>query len=435
MFAPPLPEPLKTVLNEVRAWGDATSPAGPGSAADGQNRLAWLAGLRQLVDATESVYLEALDAVDSAGDVQSLHGARSTSSWLKGALHLAPGAASSHVKMARVSRHTLAHSLKDVRDGTMTMGHLAAIEGSLRRIPPEVTTEAAEVLGDLAKLVDVGRLRAAGKTLQHVVDPDGAFSNAQKQHDRRYLHLSPLLDGMVALDGLLDAEGAAALDAALAPFLVPSGDHDLRTSPQRRADGLIDLARSAMTNDPTTLGGQPVQLQVLVPAASLIESTQSGSTQSGTTRTPSAGGVPRLGPSPCQSTALTPQAFERLGCDASVARLVFGPGGIPLDLGRSQRLFSPTQRRALAYRDGGCRFPGCSRPPRFTDAHHIVPWSRGGASDVSNALLLCRYHHRLVHEGGWSIVGTRTPDDDGGQPGLDFLGPDGQQLTGSPRAP
>ncbi len=72
-------------------------------------------------------------------------------------------------------------------------------------------------------------------------------------------------------------------------------------------------------------------------------------------------------------------------------------------LGRSQRLFSSHQRRLLALRDGGCRFPGCSRPPAHTDAHHVVPWSAGGATDIANAVLLCRFHHRLVHEGGWDL--------------------------------
>ena len=74
-----------------------------------------------------------------------------------------------------------------------------------------------------------------------------------------------------------------------------------------------------------------------------------------------------------------------------------------LRLGRSQRLFSAQQRIALAARDGGCRFPGCDRPPSFTEAHHITPWSRGGRTDVNDGILLCRHHHLLVHNNGWEI--------------------------------
>lgn len=266
MFQPSvLPEPLAAVLGEVRAL--RASPSGT----DAEERIAWVAGLRQLADAAEAAYLQVLSDVDANGEAELLHGARSTASWLQGALHLAPGEASSHVKVARATRGALAPSLDDLREGTVTSGHLAAVERSVRRLPPEAVPEAVTILGDLAKLVDVGRLRVAGRALQHTVDPDGAFRDCEKQFERRYLQLSPLLDGMVAVDGLLDPEGAAAVDAALAPFLVPAGEHDLRTAAQRRADGFVDVARSAMDSDsPATLSGQPVQLQVLVPWGVLV---------------------------------------------------------------------------------------------------------------------------------------------------------------------
>jgi hypothetical protein len=64
---------------------------------------------------------------------------------------------------------------------------------------------------------------------------------------------------------------------------------------------------------------------------------------------------------------------------------------------------SPAQRRALARRDRHCRFPGCERPVRWTDAHHIVHWTRGGPTDLDNLVLLCRRHHRMCHEGGWEL--------------------------------
>jgi hypothetical protein len=372
------------------------------------------------VDAAESVYLQALADVDANGDAELLHGARSTGSWLQGALHLAPGEASSHVRVARAARDLLAPAVAELREGRVTIDHLAAVERSVRRLPTDVVAEAAATLTELAPLVDVGRLRTAGRALQHAVDPEGAFRECERQFDRRYLQLAPLLDGMVAVDGLLDPEGAAAVDAALAPFLVPAGDHDLRTAAQRRADGFVEVARSAMDSDvAATLSGQPVQMQVLVPWRTLLSTADPAPTVA----------TPLLGQSLREGLPLTARAAERLGCDAAVARLVFGPDGIPLNLGRSQRLFSPAQRRALAIRDGGCRFPGCTRPPRFTDAHHIVPWSQGGASDLDNALLLCRHHHRLVHEGGWRIVGPNGSHSVSATDPVVFCGPAGQLLT------
>jgi hypothetical protein len=80
----------------------------------------------------------------------------------------------------------------------------------------------------------------------------------------------------------------------------------------------------------------------------------------------------------------------------------------PLDVGRTSRVVSPAQRTALAVRDGGCVFPGCDRPLAWCEAHHLWHWLHGGPTDLDNLALLCRAHHRAVHEGGWQL--TRAPD-------------------------
>jgi hypothetical protein len=94
---------------------------------------------------------------------------------------------------------------------------------------------------------------------------------------------------------------------------------------------------------------------------------------------------------------------QRLACDDWITRLVFDPAGEILEQGRRTRLFSSAQRRAIRVRDGGCVFPGCDRPPEWCDVHHLVPWSQGGPTDITNGAALCRGHHRLVHEGGWVL--------------------------------
>ena len=94
-----------------------------------------------------------------------------------------------------------------------------------------------------------------------------------------------------------------------------------------------------------------------------------------------------------------------LFCDAHLQPVVVDGSGNPLDLGRSVRLFTPTQRNALAVRDGGCVFAGCDRPASHCDAHHEIDWHLGGSTDVHNGVLLCRRHHGLVHRGDpWSIL-------------------------------
>ena len=80
----------------------------------------------------------------------------------------------------------------------------------------------------------------------------------------------------------------------------------------------------------------------------------------------------------------------------------------PLDVGRATRVVQPAQRSALAVRDGGCVFPGCDRPLAWCDAHHLRHWLDGGPTDLANLALLCRAHHRRVHEEGWQL--TRGPD-------------------------
>jgi hypothetical protein len=80
----------------------------------------------------------------------------------------------------------------------------------------------------------------------------------------------------------------------------------------------------------------------------------------------------------------------------------------PLEVGRATRVVHPAQRAALAVRDGGCVFPGCDRPLAWCDAHHLWHWVDGGPTDLSNLAMVCRAHHRRVHEEGWRLI--RGPD-------------------------
>lgn len=106
--------------------------------------------------------------------------------------------------------------------------------------------------------------------------------------------------------------------------------------------------------------------------------------------------------------------------------MTHGPGGGVLDVGRRRRTVSPALRRALAHRDGGCRFPGCAC--RYCDAHHLRHWAKGGETRLRNLALLCRRHHRLVHEAGWRV--ERGADGE-----LRFRRPDGRVLPEVPKRP
>jgi len=101
------------------------------------------------------------------------------------------------------------------------------------------------------------------------------------------------------------------------------------------------------------------------------------------------------------------ETSRRLGCDCSLIHVKESDEGEPLSIGRRSRLIPPAIRRALRLRDDGCRFPGCTRK-HFVDAHHIEHWSKGGETSLDNLVQLCREHHRLVHEGGFSCERTRS---------------------------
>jgi hypothetical protein len=90
-----------------------------------------------------------------------------------------------------------------------------------------------------------------------------------------------------------------------------------------------------------------------------------------------------------------------LACDAAIIPQVLSSDGVVLDQGRATRLFTPDQRRALTTRDKGCTRPGCDIPPAWCDAHHVIWWSRGGPTDITNGALLCRRHHTQFHQGHW----------------------------------
>lgn len=418
MFTPSaVPTDLMPVLERLRAL--AADPE-TFAVAGAQGRADWLAGFRQVVDAAEAAFTQALAGFDANGDGLTLHGAQSTASWLRGAFGMTGGDATTRVRIARASRALLRDPLQELVSGRMSFEHVRVIEATVHRLPDTARApEAVELLAALAPQVGVPDLRVAGQRIRMVTDTDGGRASAQDCFDRRRLHLSPLLDGMVAVDGVLDAEGAATLEAALAPFLVPAGVYDARTAPQRRADGLVEVARVAMASGGLPeLSGAATSLTVVVPLATITGDSPE----------------PAVLPGHPAGRALLPVvSLDRLACDATVTRVVLDPKGVVVDLGRSVRLFTKAQRLALAVRDGGCRFPGCCRPAQYADGHHLVPWARGGPTDLVNGALLCRHHHRQVHEGGWEVV----PDDPalGGTGRLWFRGRGGLRLPSDPRGP
>ncbi|HEX9694604.1 MAG TPA: HNH endonuclease signature motif containing protein [Actinomycetota bacterium] len=111
--------------------------------------------------------------------------------------------------------------------------------------------------------------------------------------------------------------------------------------------------------------------------------------------------LPKSAPASGVSSAtgtITPETARRWACDASIARVITIGRSEPLEVGRRTPVVPASLRRAVVVRDCGCRFPGCDRPHGWCDAHHVQHWADGGPTSVSNLVLLCRPHHRLIHQ-------------------------------------
>jgi len=232
----------------------------------------------------------------------------------------------------------------------------------------------------------VAGLRYLCRVARHVVDPDGFFNEAEEDYSRRRLHVSLMADGMHAIDGILDPAGGAALRTALDSLSKRKGPEDDRDHKQRMADSLVELVHHAMDEGtlPRRNGVKPH-----VTVTTTIEGLKN-----------------ELGAPPADlelSLPISTRTLERIACDSTISRVLLADSMV-IDVGRATRVVSAPTRRALRTRDRGCRWPGCDRPVNWSTPHHIEFWARGGPNNLPNLVLLCFFHHRLVHEGGWQVV-------------------------------
>jgi hypothetical protein len=184
---------------------------------------------------------------------------------------------------------------------------------------------------------------------------------------------------------------------------------DLQRSRKRRVEALATLAESFLATGPKDLSGADRQQIVVHVDAETLKHSHAGRCEL------------EHGP------AIAAETARRLACDASVIRILENEKGEPLNVGRKTRTIPPAIRRALRSRDRGCRFPGCSFQ-RYVDGHHVQHWAKGGETRLSNLVTLCRFHHRLVHEGQ---VVVQTLDDGA----FRFIKPSGETFDSPPPVP
>jgi hypothetical protein len=281
----------------------------------------------------------------------------------------------------------LPRSVEAVESGEIGYAHLALMARTAEALDGSATAAAFEEteLLEKARQFSVGRLWHFCHHLRHATDPEGFAAEQNRATEARSLKLSPCEDGTLLLEGWLDSPGGAALRAALEPLALPHGDHDDRCRERRNADALVEIINHV--EDTGSLPQRP-HLQV----------TASLETLRGTPGSP-AGDLE-------YSLPVSAATVQRLACDAAITRVVFGPESVVIDVGRARRVVAGPTRRALNARDTHCKWPRCDRPASWSDAHHVIHWTKGGETDLSNMVLLCHRHHWMAHEGGWQLVRT-----------------------------
>jgi hypothetical protein len=319
----------------------------------------------------------------------AVDGHLSMASWLASRHPISHAAAASHARLSRALEQmpVAAEALACGEVSTSAVGLLAAARDAC----PEEFALSEAALVDAASALPVAQLKGAVAYWRETADPARADANKQAKFEGRRLFASATLDGMVRVDGDLDPVTGQFLLTALRAVEDADvrsrwkHDEDSRTPAQRRADALGEVCRQwlDLTDRPTVAGERP-HVVVTIDLDTLE------------------GRVGRR----CEledTGRIGGETARMLACDANVTRVITHGDSMPLDVGRKTKVVSPSLRRALAIRDGGCAFPGCARPPSWCDAHRLPHWNHGGATALGKLALLCRRHHRLVHHGRFRI--------------------------------
>ena len=418
-------------------------------------------GVHAATRAMRRLRAEQLDEVDAVVNGASFYarGFRSPTDWLvvttcegvgfcKLTLHLAD-----RIQRMPVVRAAFA-------DGGLAESSLRLLAGAWCESIADVFARDEQMLCDWATAMPYADFKLVLDTWRMHADPDREAATAQEQFDRRALHLSRLLDGVGVVDGVLDPEGFALVREAIRLYAQPV-DGETRLAAQRRADALVTIARMAIESHVAVVGQKRRKPKVVAtisyddlvsdwyrqqdPTTDRDTAPDAGTT--GDDRRPGAGPTaadpqpdagstgddarpdapdprpdePRSGadaPQPdgpavrpwggsldtdTDRTIVSADTIRRMACDCNIHRYITNPLGTVIDYARTTRIVSDPLFDVLVIRDHGCRWPGCGIPAGGCDAHHATHWLDGGHTKPDNLVLLCWFHHHLLHEQHWSI--------------------------------
>jgi hypothetical protein len=371
-----------------------------------------IAELSAHLDAATARLLALIREFDARGGWNT--GFRSCAAWLSWRVGLDPGAARERVRVAR------ALATLPLLAGALARGELSyAKVRALTRVATPETEARLLAVGRAGTAVHVERIVRGWRR----VDQQAEAREAARHHAGRALHLYHDEDGTVVVRGRLAPEVGALLQRALdagrkilyqraraAGGATPAADRAAEppSRAQQQADALALLAETALHHelDPGA-PGERYQVVVHVDAAVLADPARPGQSVLE------------------EGSHVSAETSRRLACDASRVVMRHDHEERLVEVGVRTRTIPPALRRALQHRDRGCRFPGCH--VRVGEGHHVRHWAQGGPTTLGNLVLLCRRHHRSVHEEGYQV--TRAPDG-----ALQFRRPNSRPLPEVPPA-
>lgn len=413
-----------------------------------------------VVAAATCQFLLLLGDFDARGGVGWFVGLKSTAHWLSWACSMSPGAAREHVRVAR-ALPSMPLTVTEFQAGRLSYSKVREISRVIDRVEEQTLVDMAQAMTASQLARTVSSFRAIDGT---------RLGQDTARQARWQVREDGMLEVRAVLPPEMGAEVLTALELALDrdghqppptnhPGQADRPDHAAETGPtvepedmdpateaakvtttatlnQRKADAMVALARTYLDATPSDRTGEDRHLVIIEVSADALPGTSSAAVDSvpAATPTPAAsptdttnttGGSGAVTPAPDRASAsggvpagtsqrcgvlgagpLEARTAERLACNGKIAVKVTDAGGEILYLGRSQRLASRAQRRALRLRDTTCVFPACHQT-KHLDAHHITPWSHGGPTDIDALALLCRRHHVIVHEGGLHLAPNR----------------------------
>jgi len=417
--------------------------------------------------------------LDLVGELDRTHawsgyGIKSSAHWLSWACSMSAGTAREHVRVAKVlPQLPLIHaafaageqSYSKVREATRLAGRIdesallnlsrvctaaqlhRSVQGFRRadtdRLQQELTRSVRWRTDDDGSLILTARLPAeeGAIVLAALETATGQLSLEKKATEKTPTTSPPGASDDPAL------KAAAELAVGATPWTTPAGRAaragtgvtggcGTESAAVNPADALLAVARGFLDGSPADTTGQDRNLVVVHVDAAVLAAGAASSEEPELPAVPVTD-VPAGTPLPavpatgaCEIVGvggITAETAAKISCDASVIPVVRNRSGAVLNLGRKRRLVSAAQRRALAIRDGCCRYPSCTRTQAL-EAHHVKHWAAGGRTDMDNLVMLCRFHHLAIHENIAAVASTRT----GRTLEFSFTRPNGEPLPDDP---